>query len=183
MSEHCLSKLAQEPLRCRGLVGNRFEGRVPPSLLAMRIHNLLYAPLPVSAREPASPRASGRRCSLFPQEGCPLARYGREGQDKDANGFGVCVAGPVRPLVAVPIGPSLQHAHKAPAHKLKPGDWYYRRTSERSSAGNVSRSVGREWPHFSDGLSYHELTMVHILECACLVSSPQHFEAARRKRE
>ncbi len=112
-----LSKRAQEPLRCRQLFGNRLEGRVPPSLLAMRIPNLLYAPLPVSAREPASPRASGRRCSLFPQEGCPLARYGREGQDKDASDFGVCVAGPVRPLVAVPLGPSLPHAHKAPAHK------------------------------------------------------------------
>jgi hypothetical protein len=71
----------------------------------------------VSALEPATPRASCRRCSLFPQEGCPLARYGREGQDKDTNDFGVCVAGPVRPLVAVPIGPSLQHALKAPAHK------------------------------------------------------------------
>ena len=35
-------------------------------------------------------------CSLYPQEGCPLARYGREGQDKNANSFGVCVPGPVR---------------------------------------------------------------------------------------
>ena len=57
------------------------------------------------------------RGSLFPQEGCPLARYERVDQDKDANDFGVCVAGPVRPLVAVPLGPSLPHAHKAPAHK------------------------------------------------------------------
>ena len=48
---------------------------------------------------------------LFPQEGCPLARDGREGQDKDANDFGRCVPGPVRRLVAVPIGPSLQHTH------------------------------------------------------------------------
>ena len=56
-----------------------------------------------------SPRVRGG--SLFPQEGCPLARYGREGQDKDASDFGVCVAGPVRPLVAVPLGPSLPHAH------------------------------------------------------------------------
>ena len=90
---------------------------MPTSLLAMRIPELLYAPLPVSALELPTPRASGRRCSLFPQEGCPLTRYGREGQDKDANDFGVCVAGPVRPLVAVPLGPSLPHAHKAPAHK------------------------------------------------------------------
>ncbi len=35
--DECLSKLAQEPLRCRALFGNRLEGRVPPSLLAMRI--------------------------------------------------------------------------------------------------------------------------------------------------
>ena len=104
-------------MRCRALVGNRLEGRVPPSLLAMRIPQLLYVPPPVSALEPATPRASCRRCSLFPQEGCPLARHGRECQDKDANDFGVCVAGPVRPLVAVPIGPCLQHAHKAPARE------------------------------------------------------------------
>jgi hypothetical protein len=115
--DECLSKLAQEPLRCRGLVGNRLEGRVPPSLLAMRILNLLYAPPSVSALELPTPRASCRRCSLFPQDGCPLVRHGREGQDKDANDFGVCVAGPVRPLVAVPLGPSLQFAHNAPAHK------------------------------------------------------------------
>jgi hypothetical protein len=94
--------------------------------------------------------------SLFPQEGCPLTRYGREGQDKDANDFGVCVAGPVRPLVAVPIGPSLQHAHKPPTNERKLAqrrgtdrDWHYRRSSEHSSAGNVSRSVGKEWPLFS----------------------------------
>jgi hypothetical protein len=35
--------------------------------------------------------------SLFPQEGCPLQRYGRVGQDRDANDFGVCLAGPVCP--------------------------------------------------------------------------------------
>ncbi len=77
---------------------------MPPSLLAMRIPNLLYAPLPVSALEPATPRASCRRCSLIPQEGCPLARHGRDGQDKHASDFGVCVAGPVRrtPLLLVP---------------------------------------------------------------------------------
>jgi hypothetical protein len=42
--------------------------------------------------------------SLFPQEGCPLARHGRESQDKVANDFGVCVAGPVRrtPFLLVP---------------------------------------------------------------------------------
>ena len=70
----------------------------------MRIPQLLYALPPVSALEPATPRASRRRCSLFPQEGCPLARHGREGQDKDANDFGVCVAGPVRrtPFLLVP---------------------------------------------------------------------------------
>ena len=41
---------------------------------------------------------SSRVCggSLFPQEGCPLPRYGRVGQERDANDFGVCVAGPVR---------------------------------------------------------------------------------------
>ena len=106
-----LSKLAQEPLCCRSLFGNRLEGRLPTSLLAMRIPALLYAPPLGSALNPATPRASCRRCSLFPQEGCPLARYGRESQDKDANDFGVCVAGPVRPLVAVPLGPSLPHPH------------------------------------------------------------------------
>jgi hypothetical protein len=153
---------------------------VPPSLLAMRIPGgLLYAPPPASALEPATPRASGRGCSLFPQEGCPLARYGREGQDKTANDFGVCVAGPVRPLVAVPIGPSLQHALKAPSCTQtngrtpacnRPGDRYYRRTSERSSTVNVSRSVGKEWPHFSVGWSYYKLAMVHILECALSIS-------------
>ena len=67
-----------------------------------------------SSRRCRAPRVCG--CSLFPQEGCPLLRYGREGQDPDANDFGVCVAGPVRPLVAVPLGPSLQHVHKAPTH-------------------------------------------------------------------
>ena len=66
------------------------------------------------SRRCRAPRVCG--CSLFPQEGCPLARYGREGQDPAANDFGVCVAGPVRPLVAVPLGPSLQHMHKAPTH-------------------------------------------------------------------
>jgi hypothetical protein len=73
---------------------------VPPSLLALRISGLLYALPSVSALEPA--RACYCRCSLFPQEGCLLVRHGREGQDKDASDFGVCVAGPVRPLVAVP---------------------------------------------------------------------------------
>ncbi len=77
---------------------------MPPSLLAMRIPNLLYAPPSVSALEPATPTASGRGCSLFPQEGCPLARYRREGQDQAADDFGVCVAEPVRrtPFLLVP---------------------------------------------------------------------------------
>ncbi len=35
-----LSKLAQAPLRCRQLVGNLLEGRVPQSLFAMRIPSL-----------------------------------------------------------------------------------------------------------------------------------------------
>jgi hypothetical protein len=38
-------------LRCRGLVGNRLEGRVPPSLLAMPIPLLVYVPPSVSALE------------------------------------------------------------------------------------------------------------------------------------
>ncbi len=103
-----MSRLAsagiEEPLGCRDLAGNRFEGRLPTSLLAMRIAQLLYAPPSVVALEPSTPIASGCRCSLFPQEGCPLARYGREGQNKDANDFGVCVAGPVRrtPFFCVP---------------------------------------------------------------------------------
>ena len=104
-------------MRCRQLFGNRLEGRIPTSLLAMRIPALLYAPPLGSALNPATPRASCRRCSLFPQEGCPLARYGRESQDKDANDFGVCVAGPVRPLVAMQLGPSLQPVHKTPTPK------------------------------------------------------------------
>ncbi len=81
---------------------------MPPSLLAMRIPLLLYAPPSVSDLEPA--RACYCRCSLFPQEGCPLARHGREGQDKDANDFGVCVAGPVRrlPFLLVPRFCSLE---------------------------------------------------------------------------
>jgi hypothetical protein len=126
-SDERLSKHAQEPLRCRDLVGNRFEGRVPPSLLAMRFPGgLLYAPpSSTSSTHRRRPLLSTRRrrparmcgCSLFPQEGCPLVRYGREGQNKDANDFGVCVAGPVRPLVVVPIGPSLQHAHNPTAHE------------------------------------------------------------------
>jgi hypothetical protein len=121
-----LSKLAQEPLRCRALFGNRLEGRVPPSLLAMRLRSLLYAPPPASALErfDAEPRMCGG--SLFPQEGCPLARHGREGQDQNASDFGVCVAWPVRPLVAVPLSPSLQYAHKARA--LKPSLAYWRET-------------------------------------------------------
>jgi hypothetical protein len=35
--DECCSKLPQESLGCRELFGNRLEGRVPPSLLAMRI--------------------------------------------------------------------------------------------------------------------------------------------------
>ncbi len=103
---------SKEPLRCRELVGNRLEGRLPASLLAMRFPGgLLYAPPPVSALEcfDAEPRMCGG--SLFPQEGCPLARHGREGQDKTANDFGVCVAGPVRPLAAVSIRPCSTHKH------------------------------------------------------------------------
>ncbi len=38
------------------------------------------------------------------QEDCPLARYGRQGQDPVAYDFGDCEPGPVRPLVAVPLG-------------------------------------------------------------------------------
>ncbi len=121
---------------------------MPPSLLAMFFINLLYAPLPACALEPATPRASGRRCSLFPQEGCPLARHSREGHDEDADDFGVCVAWPVRALVAVPLGPSLQLAHKAPTHKPAlahrremDGESFYQCTFEWSSPGHLSRNV------------------------------------------
>jgi hypothetical protein len=38
--DECLPLLAQEPLRCRALFGNRLEGRLPTSLLAMRISGL-----------------------------------------------------------------------------------------------------------------------------------------------
>ncbi len=60
----------------------------------------MYALPSVSALKP--PALSLRMCggSLYPQEGCALARHGREGQDKDTNDFGVCVAGPVRSLHA-----------------------------------------------------------------------------------
>jgi hypothetical protein len=37
-------------------------------------------------------------CSLFPQDGCLLARSSRVGQNDTANNFGVCMPGPVRPL-------------------------------------------------------------------------------------
>jgi hypothetical protein len=80
---------------CRAFFGNQLEGRLPPSLLSMRIPNGLLYVLPLgSALEPRAPGVYG--CSLFPQEGCPLVRYGREGQDKVANDFGVCKAWPVR---------------------------------------------------------------------------------------
>jgi hypothetical protein len=49
--------------------------------------------------EPMSSRALGRcslSVSLFPQGGCPLARYARIGQDRDTNNFGMCEPGPVR---------------------------------------------------------------------------------------
>jgi hypothetical protein len=169
--DNCLSKLSQEPLRCRDLIGNRLEGRVPPSLLAMRIPRLLYVPPPASALErfDAEPGICGG--SLFPQEGCPLARHGREGQDKDANDFGVCVAGPVRPLVAVPIGPSLPRAHNAPAHKPTLA---HRRATEREiciidacpnavAPAMSAAASGSNGPIFSAGVSYHELAIVHIL--------------------
>jgi hypothetical protein len=80
----------------------------------MRIFSLLYEPPSIFCSRAAD--ADPRVCvgSVFPQEGCPLARFDRVGQDNTASDFGVCVAGPVRPLVAVPIGPYLQHAHKAP---------------------------------------------------------------------
>jgi hypothetical protein len=161
---------------------------VPPSLLAMRIRNLLYAPLPVSAREPALPRASGRRCSLFPQEGCPLARHGREGQEKDASDFGMCVAGPVRPLVAVPLGPFPPHAHKALAHKptlahrretdqeigitdAPPNSVAPAMSAAASGRDGFRLEFGPNWPLFIS------------LNALCLLSSPQNIEAARRKRE
>ncbi len=183
-SDECLGKLAQEPLRCRQLFGNRFEGRLPTSLLAMRITGLLYAPLPVSALELATPRASCRRCSLFPQEGCPLARHGREGQDKAANDFGVCVAGPVRPLVAEPIGPSLQHAHRAPAHKPTLAhrcetDREIRITDERPNAVAPAMSAaasGRNGPIFRPACRIMNWPLSISLSALCLVLSPQNRE-------
>ena len=161
---------------------------MPPSLLAMRfrvrsLQLLLYVPRSVSALDPETPTASCCRCSLFPQEGCPLARYGREGQNKDANDFGVCVAGPVRPLVAVPLGPALQHAHEASAHKptlahRRETDGEVRITDASPNAiapATSAAASGRNGPPcFLAGLS---------LSALCLVLSPQHFEAARRKRE
>jgi hypothetical protein len=110
--------------------------------------------------------------SLFPQDGCPLARHGREGQDKDANDFGVCVAGPVRPLVAVPLGLSLQHAHKAPAHKptlahLRETDQEIRITDARPNAVAPAMSAAaseRNGPFFG-WIADHKSAMVHILEC------------------
>ncbi len=189
--DECLSKHTQEPLRCRQLFGNRLEGRLPPSLLAMRIPQLLYALPPVSALEPATPRASCRRCSLFPQEGCPLARHGREGQDQTANDFGVCVAGPVRPLVAVPIGRSLQHAHKAPAHKPTLA---HRREPDREIGISDARpnavapamsaaASGGNSPIFRPDCCIINGHCPYPLSALCLVLSPQNIEAARRKRE
>jgi hypothetical protein len=68
-----------------------------------------------------------------------------------------------RPLLAASEHESCtQTSARAPAWN-RPGDWYYRRTSERSSAGNIGRSVGKEWPDLIVG---HKLAMVHILECA-----------------
>ena len=89
---------------CRELFGNQFEGRLPPALIAMRIPSLLYVLPPVFALESSTPSSRVFGCSLFPQEGCPLARYERGGQDKVANDYGVCVAGPVRrtPFLLVP---------------------------------------------------------------------------------
>ena len=178
-------------MRCSQLFGNRLEGRIPTSLLAMRIPALLYAPPLGSALNPATPRASCRRCSLFPQEGCPLARYGRESQDKDANDFGVCVAGPVRPLVAVPICPSLQHAQKDPTHKptlahRRATDREIRITDARPNAVAPAMSAaasGRNGPHFPAGLSVINWPWSISLSALCLLVSPQNIEAARRKRE
>ncbi len=86
---------------------------MPTSLRSFRFPTILYAP-PASALERFDAEPAPHVCggSLFPQEGCPLARNGREGQNSTAFDFGVCKAGPVRPLVMVPLGPSLQHAHK-----------------------------------------------------------------------
>jgi hypothetical protein len=92
---------------CRDASGNRLVGRVPPSLLAMqsphgRLYNSLYdsrcrhrLASAVELQMPSSRVCGGG--SLFRQEGCPLQRYGRVGQDRDANDFGVCVAGPACP--------------------------------------------------------------------------------------
>ncbi len=138
---------------------------MPTSLLAMSFPGgLLYAPPMAASPEPPMP-SPARLCggSLFPQEGCPLTRHGREGQDKDANDFGECVAGPVRPLVAAPIGPSLPHAHKAPAHKptlahRRQTGREIRITDARPNA--VAPEMSAAAPFFAG------LAIVHIIECA-----------------
>jgi uncharacterized membrane protein len=146
------------------------------------------APPPVSALEPATPRASGRRCSLFPQEGCPLARHGREGQDKDANDFGVCVAGPVRPLVAVPLGSSLPHAHKAHKAPANKPPLAHRRETDReiritdarpnavAPAMSAAASGGNGPIPFRLACRIMNWPLSTSLSALCLVLSPQKRE-------
>jgi hypothetical protein len=113
-------------------------------------------------------------------------RYGREGQDNAASDFGVCVAGPVRPLVAMPIGPSLPHAHKAPTHKpalahRRETDGEIRITDARSDGVAPAASAATSgMARFSAGLSYYELAVVHI---SCQVSSPPNIRTSRYKQE
>jgi hypothetical protein len=197
-----VSNLAQEPLRCRALFGNRLEGQAPPSLLAMRLpagllyahpytHPLVRTVIGVCSR--ALRRRPARMCggSLFPQEGCPLARYGREGQDQSASDFGACVAGPVRPLVAVPIGPSLQHAHKVRANKStlahqRETDREIGITDARPNAVAPAMSAaasGRHGPIFSLDCRIIKWPLSISLSALRLLLSPQNIQAGRRKRE
>jgi hypothetical protein len=141
----------------------------------------------LSTRQCRASRMCG--CSLFPQEGCPLARHGREGQDQDASDFGVCVAGPVRPLVAVPLGPSLQHAYNPPAHKptlahRRATDREIRVTDARPNAVAMSAAAsGRNAPFFLLACRIINWPLSISLSALCLVLSPQTIQAARRKRE
>jgi hypothetical protein len=163
----------QEPLGCRALFGNRLEGRLPPSL--MRIPQLLYALPSVSALDSPMPSPARGWLQPLPARGLPARAARTRGPRQGRQRFRRvrCRAGAPfrgganRTLPAARVYSSCTQTNARTPAWNRSGDSYNRRTSERSSAGNVGRSVRREWPNFFPaGLSYHELTIVHVLECA-----------------
>ena len=167
-------------------IGSRAECRRRSSQCAppdSSTHRRRFLP---STRRCRAPRVCGG--SLFPQEGCPLARHGREGQDPAASDFGVCVAGPVRPLVAVPLGSSLPHAHKAHKAPANKPPLAHRRETDReiritdarpnavAPAMSAAASGGNGPIPFRLACRIMNWPLSTSLSALCLVLSPQKRE-------